>query len=214
MSKWNELKGYVVARLAQRLIPSGFVWVRTWNQFRKPTQEGFINFVLSMSDYDDGFMLEGHCGVRINHIEDAVFAFTRGLKSFQPQSHTLICSTAKLEEVPIQRFLIASEQQADDAIRALGETLEEHAESFWADFTQLKNLDALFNAPDARTRQLVTNLPQAYLRGLVVAHLLERSDFEDLVDKQRTRMEDAHANPLLMRGFEDLVTELRGHWLH
>ena len=159
-------------------------------------------------------MVEGHCGIQVKAVEEVVVPFLNGVRSLAADSHTIISSTAKLNRQSIHRFLVHSDTTAEDAARQMIDTIHHHGEDFWSHFSQLNTLDSLFNSPSEQTSRLVNNVPQALMRGLVVAKLLERPDFEQLVNEQRVRLEQAHTNLLLIRRFEELAVSLRGNWLH
>ena len=64
----------------------------------------------------------------------------------------------------------------------------------------------LFNSPSEQTHRLINNVPQALMRGLVIAKLLERDDFENLVNEiHRVHLQKIHTNPLLSQRFEELA---------
>ena len=107
-----------------------------------------------------------------------------------------------------------SREEAVETALEIFATVDEKGEGFWQRYCEFEALDELFNYPDGETAQLVPNLSYACLRGLVVAKLLNRPNFEALVDEHRARLEQLPTNPVVLSGYESLVAALRGHWFH
>ena len=210
----SNFKALVVDELIKLCRERGFEWLPQLGQLRKTTYRGFSNILLSFSNYSDGVMVEGHCGVRIDAVEDTVYRYTNGFREFQSNSHTLITSTGRLEGGPGRRRLVSSQRDAMDTAREIFATVDQRGEAFWQRYGELHALDELFNFPDGRSSQLVSNLSYACLRGIVIAKLLERTDFEELVDEHRERLKKLPTNPVVQEGYEALVAALRGHWFH
>ena len=152
--------------------------------------------------------------IRIDAVEDTVYQYTNGFREFQPNSHTLITSTGRLEGELTRRRLVESREDAVETALEIFATVDEKGEGFWQRFSEFEALDELFNYPDGETAQLVPNLSYACLRGLVVAQLLHRPNFEALVDEHRARLDQLPTNPVVRSGYESLVAALRGHWFH
>ena len=212
--QWAPLTNQLVEELSKSLNLKGFQWILDKSQFRNETSYGFTNFVLSFSNYDDGVMVEGHCGIQVRAVEEVVAPFLNGVRAQGVDSHTIICSTAKLNQQPMHRFLVHSKITANDAANEMFDTIAQHGDAFWSRYSQLEALDTLFNSSNEQVSRLVNNVPQALMRGLVVAKLIDRGDFEELVHNQRIRLEQAYTNPLLIQRFEELAVSLRGNWLH
>lgn len=210
----TRFKSDLVDELTPLVRERGFVWMPHLGQFRKQTYRGFSNLLLSFSNYADGVMVEGHCGIRVDAVEDTVYQYTNGFREFQPNSHTLITSIGRLEGELTRRRLVESREDALETALEIFATVDEKGEGFWQRFSELEALDELFNFPDDETAQLVPNLSYACLRGLVIAKLLNRPNFEALVDVHRARLGQLPTNPVVRDGYESLVVALRGHWFH
>ena len=210
----NTFKSVVVDELTRLYRARGFEWLPNLDQLRKRTHRGFSNILLSFSNYSDGVMVEGHCGLRIDAVEDTVYRYTNGFREFQSNSHTIITSTGRLEGGPSRRRLVSSQRDAIDTAQEIFATLDQKGEAFWQRYSELHALDDLFNFPDGHSFQLISNLSYACLRGLVVAKLLARPNFEELVHEHRERLGNLPTNPVVLEGYEALVAALRGHWFH
>ena len=210
----TQFKADLVDELARLVRERGFEWLPQRAQFRKRTYRGFSNLLLSFSNYADGVMVEGHCGIRVDAVEDTVYQYTNGFREFQPDSHTLITSTGRLEGELTRRRLVQSREHALKVALEIFGTVDEKGEGFWQRYSDLEALDTLFNQPDDETAQLVPNLSYACLRGLVVAKLINRPNFEELVELHRKRLHYLPTNPVVQIGYESLVAALRGHWVH
>lgn len=214
MTKWSGYRSTLIEAIDGVLGTEGFTWLSPWSQYRKTTPRGFVNLVLSFSDYEDGVMVEGHCGLRSDAVEDTVFRYTRGLRGFEAHSHTLITSLGKLAGKPFERYLLQSEAQARETADTLIEGIEAHARGFWVEYQELDALDRLFNAQADTPSTLINNRAQSLLRGVTVATLLQKPEFETLVSAHRERLKQSHPNPMVVEGYEELVSHLRGHWVH
>ena len=60
-----------------------------------------------------------------------------------------------------------------------------------------------------KPRGLYQTFRMPVLRGLVVAQLLHRPNFEALVDEHRARLDQLPTNPVVLSGYESLVAALK-----
>lgn len=209
MSKWKTLKQQLIEALGAVLEPLGFDYLPKLNQYRKTTDDGFLNLLWSFSDYPDVCILEFHAGLRINAVEEMAFPFTNGLKSFQTDSHTLVASIGRLKGKRFERFSIATEQDLTSIIQAFQEDLEEVVKPFWEHYQKLEHLSQLFNFPKEEQLLLVPNWHHAPLRGVVLAKLLNRPNFTAIVQKHSLILKELATHDLLKERFGQLVIYLQ-----
>lgn len=209
MEKWKSLKKIFIEDLAKDFESKGFEWLEDLSQFRKKTSKGFINFVLSFSDYPDLMIFEGHAGLRIDAIEEMAYPFTNGLKSFQPDSHTLISSIGRLKGKRFERHTISSEEELGAVLTKIRADIKVEVESFWTKYQDLENLRQLFNYTKEDQLKLVQNWNYAPLRGIVVAKILNSSDLEALIIKHRAVLKELSAHDVLKERFEQLAVYLQ-----
>lgn len=127
----SNFKALVVDELIKLCRERGFEWLPQLGQLRKTTYRGFSNILLSFSNYSDGVVVEGHCGVLIDAVEDTVYRYTNGFREFQSNSHTLITSTGRLEGGRSRRRLVSSQRDAMDTAREIFATVDQRGEAFW-----------------------------------------------------------------------------------
>jgi (p)ppGpp synthase/HD superfamily hydrolase len=209
MTNWKTYQDKIIQELATVLEPKGFEWIANLSQFRKTTDKGFLNYLLSFSSYPDALIVEAHAGVRINAVEEMAFPFTNGLKTFQPDSNTVISSLGRLKGKRFERHLVASLEDVRKFLMAMKEDLKEWVEPFWEKYHHLQSLHQLFNYPKEDQLLLVTNWNYAPLRGIVLAKLLNSSDFPALLLKHREVLKELVAHDLLKERFEQLAIYLQ-----
>lgn len=208
MEKWKNLKKIFIEELVKDFESKGFEYLEDLSQFRKKTNKGFINFVLSFSEYSDLMIFEGDAGLRIDAIEEMAYPFTNGLKSFQPDSHTLISSIGRLKGKRFERHTIGTEEELEAVLAKIRADIKGEVEPFWTKYQDLGSLRQLFNYTKEEQLRLVQNWNYAPLRGIVVAKILNSSDLEALIIKHRAVLKELSAHDVLKERYEQLAIYL------
>jgi hypothetical protein len=200
----------VVDALAQKLKKHGFDWLPRLHQFRRSSKNGFSCLILSSSPASSGSIMEAHVGLRMDDVENLAFPFTNGLPGFQPDSMTLVTPMARLYDQRFQRLNVKDEKDQEAAALLFGTQLEEAGLPFIEAYSTLAALDLLFNEAPEEPLALVHNQINCCFRGIVLARLTHRSDFEDIVRAYTTALESHLFAPApTLTKFERLAAFLR-----
>lgn len=203
-------ESWIAERLKPFLGRQGFTWLPHLHQFRKSTERGFTCIILSVSDHEESSLVEAHLGIRIDDVENIAFPFTNGLPGFQPDSMTIVTPLAKLYGQPFQRFEVASQRSAAEAVVAIQGQLQDKGLKFLNQYSSLEDMEALYNEKPEEQLQLVHNQANRCFRAVAMARLLPRKDFEQLVETYGRRLEtELHAPQSTLEKYTRLVNFLR-----
>jgi hypothetical protein len=178
-------------------------------QFRRLTDLGFQNVILSPAFYGDETMLEVNFGCRNNQVEQIAQQFLNNLPDYRPDANTLILSIGKFNGLQYFRYKIHS----DDELYATCDQIEEFFVNQGFDFlesaTTLPALDHLLNQRPDEPCQYVYNQAHRFYKGLIAARLNHNPDFDELVDSYRQLLIRQTQNPHEQLHFERLINYLQ-----
>jgi len=200
---------YLSDGLKTEMEQAGYTWLEGLNQFRKTAPQGFTNFILSVSTYEDGAMVEAHVGMQLKAIEEWGQRFTRSLPGFYADAHTVIISEGKLKNKAFLRHFVADTDQLDSLVTHLVAFWYEYAQPFYEDHFSLKGVDQLLNAEPDKPSRFHPNPAHGFLKGIVAAKLVQRYDFELLVSAYEKALGRTPTGPQLLAGYKKLVQHLR-----
>lgn len=207
----GNLKESIIAELRPFFEQKGFLHLPKWEQFRKPTATGFQAVIISLADYDDLSLLEIHLGVRQDAVENLAYPFTNGLMGFRESSMTLITPLAKLHGHAYQRFELKGTSDMSGPLTKIHDQLQKGGLSFLEKYTRLEEMEQLYNRHPKHNLPLVHNQINRCLRGMVLAHLNQRPDFDDLAIIYRERLQELRAPEVTIQKFERLRDYLRSY---
>lgn len=211
MPTYNQesLESRLDETLGAFLAAAGFTPRPELHQYRRAAEEGFQCVIHSWSHYDDISMLEIHIGIRLDAVEGIAFPMTNGLPGFAPDSMTLVTPLAKLRGRRHQRYEIKTEEDVQEAVGEIKEWLKEDGLPFLEKYSSLEAMDALFNDNPAKLLPYIHNASNRCLRGITLAKLTGRDDFERLVRVYRQQLEIQQAIEVTKEKYERLVEYLR-----
>ena len=200
----------VVDAMATPLKEHGFDWLPRLHQFRQSTENGFSCLILSSSPANSGSIMEAHVGLRIDDVENLAFPFTNGLPGFQPDSMTLVTPMARLYNQRFQRLALQDERDQKATARLFGAQFKEKGLPFVEAYSKLSDLDHLFNHAPSDPLPLVHNQINRCFRGIVIARLTQRQDFEAVTQAYATALRDSlYAPDATIAKFDRLAGFLR-----
>ncbi|MEO0896269.1 MAG: hypothetical protein AAFY71_07725 [Bacteroidota bacterium] len=205
----NFSEAYMLDALSHFMEKEGYELLEAKKQFRKEDETGFQNVILSVSPYDDLVMIEFHFGIRIHAVEDMVGSFTRSLKGWRPDAHTIIISQGKLLDKAYWRFEAKSIRDLDEIVLAFQQMWSGKISLFLNQYFRLEGIHELLNLDPKSPSKYLPNQGHRYLRGLVVARLLQKENFEELVKIYSHQMAELPQGEILKPGMEKLVKYLR-----
>lgn len=186
-----------------------FQWHSSLHQYRRETNLGFQCVILAFSHYEDLSLLEAHVGIRLDAVENLAFPFTNNPAGFRGDSMTLVTPLARLFGRRHERHELATEKEADAAARQIVQQLESEGLPFINRYFNLRRMDALFNEAPEKLLPYLHNATNRCLRGITLARLTQRDDFEALVRACRQQLRLQFATEAAIARFEQLVNILR-----
>jgi len=178
---YEQRESWIFTPLIPFFAEAGFTYLPKLRQFRKETPNGFQNVVISISHYENSSVVEGHLGIRLESVEKFAFQFTMGLTGFQQDSHTLITSIGRLKDKKYERYSVAQAEEAERATTAIRTFMQQEGFDFLQKYCSAQALDCLFNEQPDEPLELVYNNFNRCLRGVVLAHLAHRDNFDELI---------------------------------
>jgi len=208
---YEQRESWIFTPLIPFFAEAGFTYLPTLKQFRKEQPNGFRTVVISISHYENSSVVEAHLGIRLESVEQMAFQFTMGLTGFQQDSHTLITSIGRLKDKKYERYSIAQVEEAEQAIRAIQHFMQQDGFGFLEKYSSAKALDCLFNEQPDEPLSLVYNNFNRCLRGVVLAHLTHRENFEALIQTYLHELRATATPPPLQDRFIRLVQFLSSY---
>lgn len=205
----ENLKESIVTQLRPFFERKGFLHLPQWEQFRKPTPTGFQAVIISLADYDDLSLLEIHLGVRQDAVENLAYPFTNGLMGFRENSMTLVTPLAKLHGHAYQRFELKDMPDMSAPLEQITEQLLKGGFSFLSKYTRIEEMEQLYNRHPKHHLPLVHNQINRCLRGIVLARLNHRTDFDQMAGIYHQRLQELRAPEVTIQKFERLRDYLR-----
>jgi len=210
-TKAQILESRVDEALQPFLEDLDFQWYAAGQQYRRETNLGFQCVITAFTHYDDLSLLEVHAGIRLDAVENLAFPFTNGLSGFRGDSMTLVTPIARLFGRRHQRYELATTKEADEAARDIISRLESEGLSFLDRYFNLSRMDALFNEEPEKLLPYIHNAANRCLRGITLARLARRDNFDQLVRAYRQQLRLQYATENTLARFDQLVNILRNY---
>ena len=173
-------------RLFQQLSPLfsryGYEALPAKKQFRQTTRSGFRSVLFSLNGDAEEKTLEVQLGIHFNLIEELVYQFLGGRKGAEKESTTVIISLARLKHQKQRRLVITEdEENLQNTCQHIAGALQEKGFRFLNTYSKLHRIDKMVNRKPSRHCPLMYNQIHRCFKGITIARLLHRTDFEKLV---------------------------------
>lgn len=202
--KMNDPRVELQNQLSTRLASYGFQELPSVSQFRRTTETGFHNVVLSVGKAQP-VIAELQLGIRLDIVERLAYQFTTGLSDYGSHSTTLLVSTGHLLGQPYQRYVIEDPTEVAAVARAMSNAVESVGLDFFHRYNSIVALDELYNGGNSRW---VPHLVHRSLRGIILAKLAQRADWSTLVVNYRAQLQQRGTPEMLMDRYERLAAYL------
>jgi hypothetical protein len=209
VSNQDKLEAILYEALSPFLAALAFIPFPKLNQYRLIGNDGFQCVIYSWSHYDELSLLEIQVGIRIDAVESLIYPLSDGLSGFGPDSMTLVTPLSKLRGKRHQRYKIESEEDVRKAAKEIVEWLREDGLPFLDRYSQLEAMDELFNDQPEKLLPYIHSAANRCLRGITLAKLTGRDDFERLVRVYRQQLQLQRAANLTLARYDQLVDLLR-----
>jgi len=196
-------------QLEWSLSKHGFKLVPEWNQFRKPTKNGFQCIIYALKSYPDLSFLELHLGIRIDMVEQLVFPYLNLPTGFKKESMTLVTNFSNLVDCSVRTPIKEVDELKAHLVNQQS-SIEETILPFLDSYSSLKALAGLFNANPTEPFKLHNNQIHRCFRGLALAKGSTPDQLESLCKIYQSVLDQWAAPPLVQDRFVRSLDDLRG----
>jgi hypothetical protein len=199
--------------LYQQLTPfferHQFLLLPEKKQYRKITETGFQQVMLSPAYYGEEITLDIRFGCRNEQVEQIAQQFLSSQASSHRDANTLLLSISQFSEYTSVRFRIHSE----DELLFVCKQIELFFDSIGLDFltasSSLPALDRLLNGHPEQACPYVFNQIHRFYKGLISASLNHNRQFDGLIDVYRQLLIQQTQNRYELVRFERLIAFLQ-----
>lgn len=196
-------------QLAPFFAQHGYELLPEKKQFRRVTDSGFQNIILSSVFYTEDTMLEVNFGCRNEQVEQIAQQFLNNLPDYRLDANTLLLSIGRFSGLQYFRYKIHSPDELVDVCAKIEDFFMAKGFAFIETASSIPLLDHLLNENPAEPCQYIYNQSHRCYKGLVAARLNHSSQFEALVEGYRHVLLRQTQNPYEQLHFERLVTYLK-----
>ncbi len=178
-------------------------------QFRRTTNSGFQNIILSSVFYSDDTMVDVNFGCRNEQVEQIAQQFLNSQPDLQSDANTLIVSIGRFSGTQYFRYKIHSEAELSDVCEQIEQFFDQQGFDFLATACSLPTLDRLLNEFPSQPCQYVYNQTHRCYKGLIAARLSHNPQFDGLIDSYRQLITHQTQNRYEQIHFERLIAYLQ-----
>ncbi|MEM9830868.1 MAG: hypothetical protein AAF944_09525 [Bacteroidota bacterium] len=179
-------------------------------QFRRTNKGGYSSVVLSAGGRQPT-EVEVFLGIRINLVEELIYQFTSGLTGYGSYSTTLLVPTRKIASEFPYFYSLATNADIPVIVPQIMQFLIQRGWTFLEKYHSVKSLDALYNQEPTQKSPYLTNEFHRALRGIALAKLAQRPDWEHLVKQYQSNLQKKVIPETQMQNFARLANFLRYH---
>lgn len=187
----------------------GYEAIPAKKQFRKSNGSGFKNIIFSMSGDEEEQIINVHMGLRFDLVEDLVCQFLDIPASKEKESNTIIASLSRFHRLPYHRFIITDDSSLQHTCEQIAGFMQHKGFRFLNACEKLKRIDAVVNRKPALSCPYMYNQIHRCFKGITIARLLHRTDFEQLVTIYSNYLYSQWAPRHLIENFDKLANYLR-----
>jgi hypothetical protein len=185
----KNLETSLYHHLNHYLVIKNFYWIPESKQFRKQTERGFQNIILSCSSYADEMWVEVNMGVRVDLVEDFAQQFLDVPIEYRKHANTIITSIGRLSDTKYLRYKITHEEDVEVCYEAIKDFMQERGFEFLEYASHLKNLDKMLNEQPSKASNYLYNQTHRCFKAIIVAKLNNNPHFFELIDTYQQVLE-------------------------
>jgi len=209
MTPMFELKNLVFfTRLKALFEAEGFEYIPVQNQFKKYTESGFYNVILSPTWYGELVYFELHFGARINLVEDTISPYSHGLRGYKEESNTCITNLGKYLEKPFYKLKASSPQEVRSTGDYIYDFFQREGLAFLYSLSDLAKVEHAFNAAPHKESVLAFNHELRCFRGITLAALTQSHAWERVHQAYQAYFEQRKSPLIIRENYQRLVSFL------
>jgi hypothetical protein len=190
------------------LAKKSFILLPDYKQFRKETDTGFQNLILSSSRYADELWIEVNIGVRVNMVEDFAQQFLDIPIEYRQHANTLITSFGRLSDTKYLRYKIVNQEDVEICFEAIKDFMHDRGLEFLDYASHIKNLDTIFNEKPHKPNKYLYNQTHRCFKGIIIAKITDNPQFLTLLDQYQSALERMQTSDREMENYMKLVNFL------
>jgi hypothetical protein len=196
--------------IATALASDGYKFKSASGTFEREVGGYIRRFQLVVTDAKPGWMVRPNVGIRVKLVEDILHRHSGFERKHQAGTTTVGGSVGELRDGRLTACQFPIKKEDDPASSALPilEVYRSFAVPYFDKFSDLAAIDQLLNAD---LSQRVSGVGPPFLRlsrGLIVAHMLRRPDFDDLASRYSEQLTTV-SDGFYLKWFTPLLAELR-----
>jgi len=182
MSDTQQLAESIILEVANAIAAEGFKFDIASSAFVK--QEGDIRFVfqVALAERHGVLACTPDVGVRSNRVEQVFHRTSEFSDADAQNTATLGVNVKLLTRSSSYDVSVANAAEVEDAAEKLLRAFREVAVPYFAEFGSLKGIDSALNSDPSKRCIHMINERARCSKGLIVAKLLERADYQQLLE--------------------------------
>jgi hypothetical protein len=203
----KQAEAYTFVALEPYLREQAFVLMPELKQFRKTTDVGFQNLILSFSGRNETF-LEVNIGVRHHAVEELAQQFLDNLPEFRKEANTLVVSIGKLSDTKYFRYKISCQDDIYNSAQQIMDFMNERGFRFLNESCSLASLNKIFNdKPHLPVKYLYNQIHRCF-KAIIVARMCHHPQFMDLVENYFVTLHKLGASERSLMEYDRLANYL------
>lgn len=180
------------------------------NQFRQKSPHGFRNVHLSLNGDTEGYFIHIQLGTRIEKVERVVEQFMEGSEEQANEKQTAVASLSRFyQQQRGKLYLLADESKLQHICHQIADFIQKKGFCFLESLSKLPRIDPLINRrPDLPSPYMYNQIHRCF-KGITMASILHRTDFEKLVSTYQNSLYSQGVRPEVSDNFSRLVNYLR-----
>ena len=208
MDELQTQEKYIYTSLYPTFRENGYAFHPDKKLFWQPTGNGYRAALISVNGDRLEQSVELKLGIRLDVVEDLVGQFLGGLYESYTDRLTFLASYGRVVQQP-QRFLVKGEEDLEAACKRIGIFMTSKGFKFLENNNRLRKIDGIINRKPENTNPYLLNQVHRCFKGLVLAKLTHRTDFNRLVKTYYKFLQKQNAKQTVIMNYKKLVRFLR-----
>lgn len=187
----------------------GFEITPDRKQFRKESSLGFKNVHFTVCGNAHEPLIKINLGLRINKVEDLVEQFLPEQGVNSDDKLTVAASTGRFFQYNHYPTLFTNERNLQDIYSEISSFMMQKGFRFLESMSKLKRIDEFLNKKPDFPIPFVPNQVHRCFKGIAIASILHRTDFDKLVTIYSRYLHSHRASAEVRKSFKRLVNYLR-----
>jgi hypothetical protein len=187
----------------------GYEKISSKKQFRQQSLHGFKNVQFSLSRDANGQLIKVKLGVRLNKVEGLVEQFLEGTEEQPADNQTVVASLSRIYNSEKTSYLLINESSLQHTCQEIAGFMQKKGFRFLELISKLRHIDALINRKPVLPSPYMYNQMHRCFKGIAIASILHRTDFEKLVSVYNNYLYHQWAPREVIDSYTRLVNYLR-----